>query len=88
LHHSFAVAAAKARGLDEHGLEAAVMGQCMTAQCMAFFRGAPTVLRYLNKETFSDDDKKLIRQIVAGSLTRSLGTDSDAETANTPDDCS
>lgn len=75
LHHSFAVASAKVRGIDEQGLEAAVLGQCMTAQCMAFFRGASTVLAYLEKKSFTAKDNEDISRIVAESLSRtaSLG---------------
>ena len=73
LHHSFAVTAAKVRSLDEQSLEAAVLGQCMTAQCMAFFRGAPTVLGYLDKSDFSPEDKERICRIVAESLSRTAG---------------
>lgn len=74
LHHSFAVTAATVRGIPENGLEAAVLGQCMTAQCLAFFRGAPTVLGYLDKKTFTAKDKANISRIVAESLCRTAGT--------------
>lgn len=73
LHHSFAVTAAKMRMIDEKSLEAAVIGQCMTAQCMAFFRGAPTVLKYLDKASFSGEEDETICRTVAEALARTGG---------------
>lgn len=73
LHHSFALTAAKMRGIPEHSLEAAVLGQCMTAQCMAFFRGARPVLDLLGKEAFTAQDMRDVARIVAGALCRTAG---------------
>ncbi len=73
LHHSFAVAAAKARGVPEESLEAAVLAQCMTAQCMSFFRGARPVLHQLGKETFTEAELGQISRIVAEALCRTAG---------------
>lgn len=73
LHHSFAVAAAKTRGIEEASLETAVLAQCMTAQCMAFFRGARPVLTHLGKEEFTAEDRAAINRIVADSLSRTAG---------------
>ena len=73
LHHSFAVAAAKVRGIDERSLEAAVLAQCMTAQCMAFFRGARPVLAHLDKREFTPEDREEISRIVAESPSKTAG---------------
>lgn len=73
LHHTFAVIAAKAGGISEQSLEASVLAQCMTAQCMAFFRGARPVLMHLGKESFSSEDIEEISRIVSEALTRTAG---------------
>lgn len=73
LHRSLAVMAAKGRGIDCRSLEAAVLGQCMTAQCMAFFRGAPTVLGYLGKKGFSTRDNHDVTRVVTEALCRTAG---------------
>lgn len=73
LHRSFAVTAARMKGIPEHSLEAAVLGQCMTAQCMAFFRGARPVLAHLGKEVFTADDMLEVSRIVAEALSRTAG---------------
>ena len=73
LHHAFAVAAAKMRGIEETSLEAAVLAQCMTAQCMAFYRGARPVLAHMGKDSFTEEDQEEIGRIVADSLIRTAG---------------
>ncbi len=73
LHHSFAVVAARARGIAEDSLEAVVLAQCMVAQGMAFFRGARPVLHHLGKEAFTEDESRRISRIVADALCRTAG---------------
>ncbi len=73
LHHSFAVVAAKARGLPGDSLEVGVLAQCMMAQGMAFFRGARPLLHRLGKESFTDEEMLRIRRIVAEALCRTAG---------------
>ncbi len=73
LHHAFAAAAAKARGVPEESLEAVVLAQCMLAQGMSFFRGARPVLHRLGKESFADGEMREISRIVAGALCRTAG---------------
>lgn len=75
LHHSFAAAVAGARGIPPESLEAAVLAQCMIAQCMAFFRGARPVLALTGKESFTSDDKREISRLVAEALCRTAGVE-------------
>lgn len=75
LHKVFSHLSAKALQVDAQSLEAAVTGQVVLAQVMAFFRGGGSVAQFMGWKTVPEQYHAVVDRIAVDAILRTLGLD-------------